>query len=86
MWVEVNEYISFSDVTKNTVQEDNAVDAKHSEDIVRVCWEKQMLFSNLFFCSSRLKHNYIISPFLSLPQISYIPLLDLFKCVCHTHI
>lgn len=45
-----------------------------------------MLLSNLFFCSSRLKHNYIISPFLSLPQISYIPLLDLFKCVCHTHI
>lgn len=40
MWVEVNEYISFSDVTKNTVQEDNAVDAKHSEDIVRVCWGK----------------------------------------------
>lgn len=38
MWVEVNEYISFSDVTKNAVQVGNAIDAKYSEDTIRMCW------------------------------------------------
>lgn len=76
MRVEVNEYVSFSDVTKNTIQIDNTIDAKYSEDSKDVL---PPLLSNLFFCSLTLKHNYIISPFLSLPQIFYRPLLDFFS-------
>lgn len=40
MRVEVNEYTTFTDVTKNTIQVDNAIDARYSEDTVRVCWGK----------------------------------------------